>query len=655
MTQTRKHHHFSSSCPEEGHQSVWKDKSSLPCTLHASYPTAGRPCLGEDDDGDADTPSHEQGKTFRLSPAVGGVYAPICARVDHPNHHHIHGLQQHSELSSNRTPTESKENDVERQRHQQETTKRRVVVIGAGWGGLSAAHTLAKDDSVKVTVIEASPRVGGLVRDGFTTLSGQRPAEAGQHGFWFNYHNIFRLMEQEIDDFDKEKALTAYAKQGQYSPRGLEAVWPVYQEQPVQLPTGLAQAVFTQFLNLPLADKLSAFPLVLAFSEFDDSELSWRKYDAVSFRDLCIRLGVSRRCYQEAFEPMILTGLFAPGAECSAAAALGMGECERERERKESSHESSQDSQAAFDVQWCRGNIGETIFQPWVKTMEKAGVEFACSTRVTGCEVDKESKKVKAVKCKLEDGSEQRMEAEDVVFAVGAKALNAFATYCPELSGFDEFRRFGNLRGTSVLATRVFLDRNVTVTYSANACWGFDEGVGMTVFDIRALHGDDADTVNDAPGSVIEVDYYHANQILLMNDNDIVAKVKADLNTILGIECERAKVVDAAIVRLPEGINWYFPGSYKYMPKVKSTALDNVFFAGDIVRTRHGSWSQEKAYVTGVEAANLILRRDIGHGVLPVAADEVHVKFGKDLFAFARSILSGRGSRSGPSLVDFLF
>lgn len=149
---------------------------------------------------------------------------------------------------------------------------------------------------------------------------------AGQHGFWRNYHNIFRLLEQDIEDFDREKALTAYAKQGQYSPRGLEAVWPVYQEQAVQLPTGLAQAVYTQFLNLPLADKVSAFPLVLAFSEFDDSESSWRKYDAVSFRDLCMRLGVSRRCYQEAFEPMILTGLFAPGAECSAAAALGMGE-----------------------------------------------------------------------------------------------------------------------------------------------------------------------------------------------------------------------------------------------------------------------------------------------------------------------------------------
>ena len=535
----------------------------------------------------------------------------------------------------------------------QTNTDRRVVIIGAGWGGLATAHALSRYKSqnkndvnnIKVTVVEASPRVGGLVRDGFTTLSGQRPAEAGQHGFWKNYHNIFRLLREEIGkDFDIRTALTDYAPQGQYSPRGLEAIWPVYRDQPFQLPTGLAQAVFTKFLNLPLADKLSAFPLVLAFSEFDDSPQAWEKYDAVSFRDLCIRLGVSRRCYQEAFEPMILTGLFAPGAECSAAAALSMA------------YFFVLQSQTAFDVQWCRGNIGETIFQPWVKSMEKAGVEFACSTRVTGFEMD--DHKVMAVKCQREDGSETLLEADEVVFAVGAKALNAFATYCPELSKYKEFRRFGNLRGTSVLATRIFLDQNMTVPYSANACWGFDEGVGMTVFDIRALHGNSADTVRDAPGSVIEVDYYHANQILLMSDEDIVAKVKGDLDTILGAQCQRSQVVDAAVVRLPEGVNWYFPGSYKDMPNVKSSSLKNVYFAGDIVRTRHGSWSQEKAMVTGLEAANLILGQRIDHNILPVSADEAHVKLGKDLFAFARSTLSG-GQRSqagnGLSLVDFFF
>jgi hypothetical protein len=108
-----------------------------------------------------------------------------------------------------------------------------------------------------------------------------------------------------------------------------------------------------------------------------------------------------------------------------------------------------------------------------------------------------------------------------------------------------------------------------------------------------------------------------------------VAKVKFDR----GNKWECASVTDAAVVRLPEGVSWYFPGSYADMPDLKSTAHANVYFAGDTVRTRRGSWFQEKAFVTGVEAANLLMGRPVDQGVLPVSADEVHVKVGKQVFA----------------------
>lgn len=206
--------------------------------------------------------------------------------------------------------------------------KQDVLIIGGGWGGLSAAYNLQKrDPSLKITLVDASPSFGGLVRDGFKTMNGnEKNAEAGQHGFWDNYHNIFDLLDElELlkDDGKDGGVLTGYDVQGQYSPNGLEAEWPVYNSK-IKLPTGLAQALYTKFTNLSVADRISAFPLVLAFSEYDNSDEMNKKYDKISFRDLCVKLGVSRRCYEEAFEPMILTGLFAPGEECSAAAALGM-------------------------------------------------------------------------------------------------------------------------------------------------------------------------------------------------------------------------------------------------------------------------------------------------------------------------------------------
>jgi uncharacterized protein with NAD-binding domain and iron-sulfur cluster len=225
----------------------------------------------------------------------------------------------------------------------------------------------------------------------------------------------------------------------------------------------------------------------------------------------------------------------------------------------------------------------------------------------------------------------------------------------PELAKRAEFRRFANLRGTGVLATRLYLDRIIDTPFSANACWGFDRGVGMTFFDITKLHGDQDKRIADVPGSVIEVDYYHAASLLVMNDEDIVAKAKNDLDTILGSTCSFASVEDAAVVRLPQAVNWYYPGSYADMPDMKSESIANAFFVGDIVHSRHGSWSQEKAYVTGIEAANAILGRPANTDIIPLSVDEPHVAFGRLMMSIGKTLFGQGDPSRAPSLVDFLW
>jgi Uncharacterized conserved protein len=562
-----------------------------------------------------------------------------------------------------------------------------VVIIGSGWGGLSAAHHLSKsgrnnndDEEDKqnsmrrissITVVDAAPRVGGLVRDGYNSIQNNNgttfKAEAGQHGFWDNYHNIFKLLYDDLGLHVDQDILTGYDVQGQYSPRGLEAIWPVYRNHP-QLPTGLAQAVYTKFQRLSVADRLTALPLVLAFSEFDNSEEMWNKYDGISFRDLCIQLGVSRRCYEEAFEPMILTGIVCDRGK---SAVLQLPWVWR--------YFFVLKSQNSFDVRWCKGNIGEKIMDPWVKFMMQSttsngdphssgddddddddnthlGVKFLMSTRVVGFRGDgnKGNKISKVICCdnttsQPTAGAAQssfELDADTVIFAVGGAALNALVRNSPLLAKHDEFRRFANLRGTGVLATRLYLDRFVEIPYSANACWGFDKGIGQTFFDISKLHA-----IQGSEGSIVEVDYYHAASLIVMDNESIVKKVKRDLDIMLGYTCQRAQVVDAAIVRLPNAVNWYSPGSYANMPNIQSKSISNVYFVGDIVKTKHGSWSQEKAYVTGAEAANVILGRPIDTNIISLSPDEVHVAAGKQLVTMFKSVV-GLGDQS---LVDFLW
>ena len=77
-------------------------------------------------------------------------------------------------------------------------------------------------------------------------------------------------------------------------------MWPVFQQERT-LPTGFAQGVYTRFLNLPPTDLITAAPLAAALAELDfRDEDVMAQYDRITFRDLCAKLGVSKRLYDEA-------------------------------------------------------------------------------------------------------------------------------------------------------------------------------------------------------------------------------------------------------------------------------------------------------------------------------------------------------------------
>lgn len=131
---------------------------------------------------------------------------------------------------------------------------------------------------------------------------------------------------------------------------------------------------------------------------------------------------------------------------------------------------------------------------------------------------------------------------------------------------------------------------------------------------------------------MIEADFYHANQFLNMSDADIITKVKNYLTTCVPA-FGGAKVIDSSVIRLPNAVTHFAPGSYRHMLPAK-TSFENVFMSGDWIVNRHGSWSQEKAYVTGLEAANLAVSY-LGVGqpseIIPVEEDEAHIQMGRSL------------------------
>ncbi|PSM50832.1 amine oxidase [Chroococcidiopsis sp. CCALA 051] len=482
-----------------------------------------------------------------------------------------------------------------------ESQNPKVVVIGAGWAGLGATYRLAKQ-GYNVTLLEAGAYPGGLVA-GWKTPGG-RSVEAGIHGFWYPYSNIFSLVrELGISPF------TPFTRSSQYSPAGLEVESPIFQDLP-RLPTPLGTFLYTQFKRLPLSDRLSALPLLYAVVDFDNSDEAWQRYDKVTARELFKDFGVSARLYRDSFEPMLLVGLFAPGEQCSAAAALGM------------LYYFILAHQPDFDVVWCRGTVGEKIFRPWVEQIEQAGGKILPNRRVSDILLDSEGL-AKAVVC-----GDEVFEADAVIFAVGVSGMQKIVSGSSSLQNRKEFRNLMNLGAVDVLATRLWCDRKIHIPRPSNACFGFDATTGWTFFDLNALH----DEYRDVPETVIEADFYHANQLLPMSDEEIVSLVQDYLTTCVP-EFQAAKICDRSIIRLSRAVTHFAPGSYQNMLPAK-TSIDNVFMSGDWIINRHGSWSQEKAYVTGLEAANLVIER-FGKGttaeIIPVEPDEPHIEMMRSL------------------------
>jgi uncharacterized protein with NAD-binding domain and iron-sulfur cluster len=382
----------------------------------------------------------------------------------------------------------------------------------------------------------------------------------------------------------------------------------------------LGTFLYPEFKRLPLGDRLSALPLLAALLDFDNSDPAWRRYDSITARELFKDFGVSARLYKDSFEPMLLVGLFAPGEQCSAAAALGM------------LYYFILAHQPDFDVVWCRGTVGEMIFRPWCDRLTKLGVQVLTQQRVSDLVVsaDHNAKpNVTGVVC-----GDRQFEADAVIFAVGVSGIQKIVMGSPSLSAYPEFRNLMNLGAVDVLATRLWCDRKVAIPRPSNACFGFDATTGWTFFDLNALH----DEHQAAPGTVVEADFYHANQLLPLSDQQTVAMVKDHLSTCVP-GFRQAEVIDSSVIRLPRAVTHFAPGSYQYLLPAQ-TPLANLFMSGDWIVNRHGSWSQEKAYVTGLEAANLVIQR-CGQGtpapIIPVEADEPHIQLGRSLNRLVRS------------------
>ncbi|KAI8468019.1 MAG: hypothetical protein J3K34DRAFT_454404 [Monoraphidium minutum] len=504
-----------------------------------------------------------------------------------------------------------------------------VVVIGGGWAGFGAAKHLS-EQGYSVTLLEASLNPGGL-SGGFRTKEG-KVVEAGMKGFWYEYKNLFRL----IRELGIPWPLTDWTTSGFWSPKGLTTEAPVFSRQQ-QLPTLMGQFVHTSGLqwSLPLEERLTMLPFLTTLLDYNSSPEVFESYDRMSARDLCRQWGMSERMYNEFLRPTLLVGLFAPPEDISAAVML------------ETLEFYALGHQNNFDVCWPKGSIAELIFKPMVDRIEASGGVIAGGRLVVDVVAGGPGGGLSEVRARnVTTGEVESYPADAVVSAIGITGFQKLVSSCPALAARPELRAAMNLRGIDVIATRLWFDKKVDCRFPANVLAGFERTAGATFFDLNALQ----DEYKDAPGSVVTADFYGASELLPLSDDEIVARAQAHIAV-----CEPgfgdAKVVDSAVLRFRQAVTHFSPGSHASRP-YQATSIPNLFIAGDWVKgVDHGAngLSQERAYVTGLIAANLVVSK-LGQGspaeILDVEKDEPHIEAGRAAVSTLRSLVGGLGIKS---------
>jgi len=511
-----------------------------------------------------------------------------------------------------------------------------VVVVGAGWAGWGAAKALC-EAGVRVTLIDGMSDPTG--RQPITTASG-KPFEAGTRGFWKDYPNIDAL----TSELGLGSIFTDFTTSAFWSPEGLEAKAPVFGDA-VALPSPLGQAFATvnNFKRLPVQDRLSIAGLLYAILDLNRSDAVYRKYDAISALTLFQQLRISDRMIDDFLRPILLVGLFKPPEELSAAVTM------------ELLYYYALAHQDSFDVRWIKSkSIAEHLFAPLSERLQdEHQLQVMGGTLATALKMSTDTRGVRSVETRsVTTGRSSVVDNVDaVVLAVGAKGMGALMANSPECAALTpELVRAGSLDAIDVVSVRLWLDRTISVADPANVFSRFSalKGAGATFFMLDQLQHDTKQALwGDQPeqGSVIASDFYNASAIAELSDQEVVDCLMQDLLPMAQPAFRGAVVVDQEVRRYPRSVSLFSPGSFIQRPPLE-TSLASVVCAGDWVRMgerEHGAKGlcQERAYVSGLEAGNSLLRRGIvkgsnassgqQHPVFPIRADEPQVVLGRAL------------------------
>jgi 15-cis-phytoene desaturase len=468
------------------------------------------------------------------------------------------------------------------------SNNKRVVIAGGGIAGLSAGVALVKQ-GYPVDVYEKRPVLGGK-------WSSWRDAdgdwiETGLHVFFGAYDEIFTLM-RELGVYDhilwKDHVMTYTLSKGdrfEFRTRKLPSPFHL-------LPAAFENKFFTWREKLTLIRAL--YPMLFGSMAY------YAEQDNQTYKQWNDMMGIDQRMFSKMFIPMTLALKFLPADRISARIVLEViGIFLRENN--------------ASRIGLLRGSPQEHLIGPMADFITSHGGHIYGDSKVERIEMSHDGTRVEALHISTNGGSpaEPQPQRRTADYFVMALPIHNLKRLIPEsLKQMSYFNGLTKLNGVPVVTAHLWTDKQIS---NLDNCLFSPDGVIPVYADMANTTPEyrrPDDTGMAGRGSRFQFVVAPADTLMSLSDEEIVAKVWANVRDVFPDTSADARIIKSTVVRVPQSVYGPLPGLDKYRVP-QASPVSNLFLAGGYTIQKFYD-SMEGACRSGNRAAKALIARDCG-------------------------------------------
>ncbi len=475
----------------------------------------------------------------------------------------------------------------------------KIAIVGSGLAGLTAAVDLV-DSGHSVDIYESRSFWGGKVGS-WEDKEGNH-IEMGLHVFFYNYANLFKLMEKvgALENILPKEHTHLFINNGGVL-KSLDFRFPI------GAPFNGLKAFFTTE-QLNIVDKirnalaLGTSPIVRGLIDYEGAMVIIRELDKISFKKWFMNHGGSERSLKRMWDPIAYALGFINCNDISARCMLTIFMMFAAKTE-------------ASKLNLLKGSPHKWLTKPIVDYITKKGAKIHLNHKVKEISYKKKSTSFIVDELLMDTlEGEKSISADKYLAACDVPGIKKIIP--KEWYEFSEFQGISKLRAVAVATIQLRYDGWVTELNKNNKNISKPSGLNNLLYSADASFSCFADLALTSPEDYRKENMGSLLQCVLTPGDRWIGRSKEKITEEIDMEVRRLfpssknlNLLWSNVVQIPQSLYRESPGMDPFRPNQK-TSIENFYLAGSYTKQDYID-SMEGATMSGHLAASVMLNKEV--------------------------------------------